>query len=251
MVTSRCQVSASDVACEHQLTTIKDSGSDRNVAYEVPIGDPPAGGWPAAIYYQGSFVAGSTAFTAQVSAPFGEANLALTIKALLDQGFAVIAPDASGGGFWETNIPPYSISWSGSPDDVFITNLLGAVASGTFGPLDPTHLYAMGISSGGFMTSRMAVSYPGKFRALADHSGSYATCSIVCAVPTPLPADHPPTLFLHGDLDAIVPLSSIQPYLDDLQQEGHQVQYVSDHDGGHEWLPEGATAIPAWFAAHR
>jgi predicted esterase len=100
------------------------------------------------------------------------------------------------------------------------------------------------------MTSRMAVSYPGKFRALADHSGSYATCSATCMVPTPLPANHPPTLFLHGDTDTIVPMSAVQPYLDALMTEGFDTQLVTDVDAGHQWLPQGAQAIPAWFDSH-
>jgi dipeptidyl aminopeptidase/acylaminoacyl peptidase len=179
-------------------------------------------------------------------------DLTLTIKALLDGGYTVVAPDTSGNGstFWDTNIPPYAQAWSGCPDDVLMKNLFTALSGGALGPVDGARLYAMGISSGGFMTSRMAVSYPGRFRALVDHSGSYATCSDICVVPTPLPSDHPPTLFLHGDLDAVVPLSAIQPYLDALTAEGHETKLVTDPSAGHQWLSEGPQAIPAWFDAH-
>ncbi|MGH7295157.1 MAG: extracellular medium-chain-length polyhydroxyalkanoate depolymerase, partial [Polyangiaceae bacterium] len=245
---SRCQISASSATCEHQSTTV----SGRPVAYETPLGSPPASGWPAVVYFQGSFVPGTDAFAAASSAPFGQYDLTRTVAALLDDGYAIVAPDASSDGtsYWETNIPPYESSWAGCPDDVLMQALLAAVAAGGFGPIDPAHLYAMGISSGGFMTSRMAVSYPGEFRALVDHSGSYATCSATCAVPTPLPGGHPPTLFLHGDADQVVPLSAIQPYLDALTAEGHEAQLVTDPDAGHQWLPEGPQVIPAWFDAH-
>lgn len=249
---SRCQIGSNAITCDHATTSINDSTADRDVAYEVPLGTAPASGWPAVIYYQGSFVTGTSAFGAQVGAAFGEYNLTLTIKALLDGGYAVIAPNAAmmGSTFWETNVPPYSTSWAGSPDDVLVTHMLAAIGSGTFGTIDSSRLYAMGISSGGFMTSRMAVSYPGVFRALADHSGSYATCSAICVVPTPLPADHPPVLFLHGDTDTIVPASAVQPYFDDLQAQGIEAQLVTDPNAGHEWLAAGATAIPAWFTSH-
>jgi predicted esterase len=130
-------------------------------------------------------------------------------------------------------------------------NLFKASEAGNFGPINRGRLYAMGISSGGYMTSRMAVSYPGKFRALADGSGSYATCSSTCTVPTPLPTDHPPTLFLHGDADNIVPMSTVQSYVDALRAEGHEVKVVTDADAGHEWLVEGPAAIPASFDLHR
>ena len=245
---SRCQVSAASITCQHELTTL----AGRSVAYETPLGAAPPGGWPAVVYFQGSFVPGDAAFAATASAAFDQYDLTRTVAALLDGGYAMIAPDASANGtsFWETNVPPYSAAWSGCPDDLLVQALLAAVAQGQLGPIDGARLYAMGISSGGFMTSRMAVSYPGKFRALVDHSGSYATCSATCAVPTPLPADHPPTLFLHGGADTVVPLAAIQPYLDALTAEGHEAKLVSDADAGHQWLPEGPAVIPAWFDSH-
>jgi len=244
---SRCVVDASGVTCEHQVTTV----SGRTVAYASPLGAAPPAGWPAVLYFQGSFVAGDTGFAAVPSAQFGMYQLTLTIKALLDRGYAVVAPDASGGSVWETNVPPYAQSWSGCSDDVLMQGLFSAMDSGGLGHVDSTHLFAMGISSGGFMTSRMAVSYPGRFRALADHSGSYATCSTLCNVPTPLPSDHPPILFLRGEKDTLVPGSSVTPYLDALGAEGHVAKLVTDPDAGHEWLAAGRTAIPDWFDAHR
>jgi poly(3-hydroxyoctanoate) depolymerase len=250
---SRCTVTPPDIECPSQQIALSDSTADRAVTFATPLGSPPSAGWPAVVFFQGSFVPGHTAFAAAESDSFGRYELTLTVKALLDDGYAVLAPDASSNGseFWETNIPPYAESWSGSPDDVLMNNLFDAMSKGAFGPIDPTHLYAMGISSGGFMTSRMAVSYPGKMRALADHSGSYATCSATCSVPTPLPSGHPPTLFLHGAADDVVPLSAIQPYLDALTSEGYEAKLVTDPDAGHEWLPEGPSAIPVFFDAHR
>lgn len=128
--------------------------------------------------------------------------------------------------------------------------LFEAVATGKVGPLNGTRLFAMGISSGGFMTSRMAVSYPGKFRSLAVHSRSYATCGATCTVPRPLPADHPPTLFLHGGSDSVVPVSAMESYRDALAAEGHVVDSVVDPSAGHEWLATGPSAIRSWFDAH-
>jgi predicted esterase len=69
-------------------------------------------------------------------------------------------------------------------------------------------------------------------------------------VPTPLPANHPPTLFLHGDADTVVPMSSLQPYVDALTSKGHEVKLVTDADAGHEWLRAGPNAIPSWFDSH-
>jgi poly(3-hydroxybutyrate) depolymerase len=245
---SRCTIVGDAITCEKQTTTL----NGRTVTYSVPVGVAGASGWPAVLYFQGSFVPGDTAFAAHASDTFGRYQLTLTIKALLDRGYVVIAPDAAANGnsYWETNIPPYAIQWQGCDDDLLMQAILASIAHGDFGHVDTSHLYAMGISSGGFMTSRMAVSYAGKFRALADCSGSYATCGAVCSVPTPLPSDHPPTLFLHGDADNVVPMSIVQPYLDALNAEGHETKLVTDGDAGHEWLRAGPDVIPSWFDSH-
>jgi len=244
---SRCERTDATLTCTSRTTTL----AGRTVTYELPLGAPPAAGWPSAIYYQGSLVPGGRSFAATEGAPLGQFELTETVAALLDGGYAVIAPDAEGDGTlaWETNVPPCASHWSSCSDDAVVLALLAATADGTFGPLDPARRYAMGISSGGFMTSRMAVSYPGAFRALAIASGSYATCSATCSVPD-LPADHPPTLFLHGDADPLVPLATMTPYRDKLLATGHVADSVIRTGAGHEWLPEGKTAIPAWFDGH-
>jgi poly(3-hydroxyoctanoate) depolymerase len=245
---SRCTATADAITCVHASTTI----ASRTVTYAAPLGSEPAAGRPAVVFFQGSFVPGSAAFSATKADAFGAYALTRTIAALLDRGYVVIAPDAASNGttFWQTNIPPYATSWPGCADDMLMQGLLAAISGGGFGTVDPHRLYAMGISSGGFMTSRMAVSYAGKFRALVDHSASYATCGQTCLVPTPLPADHPPTLFLHGDGDNVAPISIVRPYLDALLAEGHEAKLVTDPDAGHEWLAAGELAVPDWFDSH-
>ena len=250
-LTSRCQATASSVICSQHELSLTALFVPRKVTFEVPLGTAPAAGWPVAIFYQGSFIAGSQMFTADRGDAFGKYQATLTIKALLDAGYAVLAPDALLGGatFWQTNIPPWSLLWTTSSDHAFLVAILQAIRGGRFGALNPDRLYALGISSGGFMTSRMAVSYPGLFRALAVHSASYATCSAVCVVPG-LPADHPPTLFLHGLLDPIVPLPTMESYRNALQRDGHEVETVINKTASHQWLPEGAQAVRDWFDRH-
>jgi poly(3-hydroxybutyrate) depolymerase len=112
-------------------------------------------------------------------------------------------------------------------------------------------LYATGISSGGYMTSRMAVSYAGMFRALAIASASYATClGAVCSVPSVLPGDHPPTLFLHGTIDTIVPIETMRPYHERLEAQGIATDVDEDPTAGHQWLDDSPERITAWFEAH-
>jgi len=248
---SRCEVTTSSVTCSRRELSLTALLVPRAVSYEVPLGTPPKAGWPVVFFFQGSLFPAALAFSGDKGSLFGQYNLALTVKALLDAGYAVMAPNALLGGttFWQTNIPPWSLLWNTSSDHAFLMAIWKAMRDGKFGPLDSSRMYAMGISSGGFMTSRMAVSYPGTFRALAINSASYATCSALCLVPS-LPADHPPTLFLHGGLDALVPLPSMESYRDALMRDGHEVKTVIDRTAGHEWLADGVRAIPEWFATH-
>ena len=199
--------------------------------------------------YQGSFTPSSEFFSASTSDAFGAYDEAQTVSELLAAGFAVVAPDTDGGGstFWDTNVPPWDASWSGLPDDVFLQVLFSAMRGGQLGALDMGSLYAMGISSGGYMTSRMAVSYPGEFKALVIESASYATCAgAVCVVPS-LPSNHPPTLFLHGLLDTIVPIATMQEYRTALQGDGVSTCEIIDQLAGHEWIPEAPGPVVAWF----
>lgn len=101
------------------------------------------------------------------------------------------------------------------------------------------------------MTSRMAVSYPGRFVALAIMAGSYATClGPQCNPPDSLPDDHPPTLMLHGGADTTVPIGSARKYETLLLSEGVETRFVENASAGHEWLPSAPGEITAWFEDH-
>jgi poly(3-hydroxybutyrate) depolymerase len=270
--TSRCIMNASSVVCTQQTYTITTpAGSDheagttfpsyqRIVHYQVPLGTAPAAGWPTVFMFQGSFLSAGLSFSATSSEDFGMYYQTELIKYLLDAGYAVLAPEALAGGetYWQTNISPYYDAWEGSPDDLLIEAMFADVASGVFGPLDSSTLYATGISSGGYMTSRMAISYVGKFKALAIESGAYATClsgdlaetGQPCTVPA-LSATHPPTLFLHGDTDTIiVPINTVQIYEAALKKAGVTYNEVDDPSAGHQWIPEAPAAVLAWFQAY-
>lgn len=101
------------------------------------------------------------------------------------------------------------------------------------------------------MTSRMAVSYAGRFRALAIESGSYASClGPLCVVPSVLPADHPPTLFLHGGADTTVPIATAQDYYRKLQAQGIEAKFVEAPAASHQWLDTAPEDVTNWFLAH-
>lgn len=191
--------------------------------------------------------------------PFGVYYQVKVIQALLDNGFTVIQPaahyQAPIGYFWDTNV-----GWVGSEDQQLIPALIAAVASGAFGSADLAHVYATGISSGGYMTSRMAnefASLPGQldpsrpFRAIAIESASYESCSgSLCVIPTPLPSTHPPTLFLHGLADTIVPIATAEAYDDVLKAQAIPERFVIDATASHQWIAAAPSEVLSWFQHH-
>ncbi len=250
---SPCVATETSVECPYLTTTLTVGALSRNVYSKAPSGDVPDGGWPAVIGFQGSYVGAANMWHGQAGESFGALYQTQTLSTLLEAGYVVLTPEVKGAGatFWDTNVPPYAGDWESSTDHQFMVAIFAAIKAGTFGSVDSAQLYAMGISSGGYMTSRMAVSYPGTFRALAIASGSYANCGgPICNIPLPLPSDHPPTLFLHGEKDLIVPIATMTRYRDALDTLGVTTQTVTNPQKGHEWLPEAPAAVRDFFKAH-
>ena len=253
---SRCTVDPTTATCTHETLTVP-TGSllpARDVHYQVPLGTAPAAGFPAVIAFQGAAVSAELTWTGHITDLYGLYNQTLVVAALLDAGYAVITPEAGsdGLGYYDTNVPPYATFWDTSPDHQLMLGVFATIEAGGFGPIDASRLFAAGFSSGGYMTSRMAVSYPGRFRALAIHSASYATCSgAVCLIPTALPTDHPPTLFLHGALDPIVPVATMQAYEAQLSAQGIATHVVVDAALAHQWIPVAPAEVLAWFELAR
>lgn len=248
-VPSRCKVTDKSVSCTHVVTRLVAGTAARDVYWQTPATPPPAGGYPVVVLYQGAYFGPSITWSELTpSTAFGGFHQGRLQAMLLDSGFTVIAPEAAAGVAWQTNSAvPYELS----TDKDVIDKLLAAIEKGEFGPANMMRLYATGLSSGGYMTSRMAVSHRGKFRALAIQSASYATClGAVCSVPSSLPADHPPTLFLHGALDATVPLSTAERYYDKLVAAGFETNKIVDDTAGHEWLAVAPVRITEWFVNH-
>lgn len=249
---SRCTSTATSISCSSQTAWIDSGGAgQRKVVFQVPAGSAPSTGWPVALLFHGSLVRVS-GFTYASDAPFGGYHQGELIRALLDNGYAVIAPNAlTAAEAWQTNDLQYAEDYAASNDQLFFNNLFKAMNAGRFGKLDPARWYATGISSGGYNTSRMALSFPDRFKALAIQSASRATCvGARCQVPQMLPADHPPTLFLHGMADRVVPWSSMQPYHDGLLYQGVETALHSEADGGHEWFVASPAKILDWFQHH-
>ncbi|MEQ1506524.1 MAG: prolyl oligopeptidase family serine peptidase [Myxococcota bacterium] len=242
-----CEAKATSLSCAHEVTKV----DDRRVLWQAPDGEAPADGWPVAILFQGSLFPAETYWSSPKYAPFGAYHQVELTRDLLDAGYLVLTPEALGAGLtcWNTNLPGWSGNWESSPDFDLMTALFDAVADGTFGPADPTDWVAAGISSGGYMTSRVANTWPDRFRAVAIASASWETCAgPVCSVPDDAALDaHPPTLFLHGKLDPVVPIVTMWPYQERLAEAGVDTAVEIAPLGLHAWSDDAPAAILGFF----
>merc|ERR1712107_975265 len=172
---SRCNQTDDTISCSYRTVTMP--GVGRQVFFQTPLTPPPATGYPVVFLFQGSFAHASLFWSADkkgLDKVFDAYAQTEVVKSLLDAGFVVLTPDAPEGLFWQTNIPPYDVDWKGCSDDRFMLEMFDHIQNETtFGRCDFSHLFASGISSGGYMTSRVAVSLVDYFRAVVIESGSY------------------------------------------------------------------------------
>jgi len=252
--TSRCTTTFAVITCEKNTTWVLAAGELRQVHWQTPIGTAPAGGWPTVMMFQGSLFSGELNWSAWPGLPFGAYYQTQVLQRLLDNGYAVITPEAhlAGATFWDTNNPLFAYHWSGSPDDQLMKLLFQKIDSGQFGPLNGTKMFATGISSGGYMTSRVTLAYPSRFRAVAVQSASYATCSgPLCSVPWTVPTTHAPTLLLHGGIDLVVPIGTMYSYDRALRRSSIADRVVVDPWAGHQWLRVAPNEVLSWFNRYR
>lgn len=127
-----------------------------------------------------------------------------------DRGDAfVLAPDgnvdSSGRQFW--NADDFCCDFDGrNPDDV---GYLGGIVDEALAswPIDPSRVYAIGHSNGGFMAYRMACERADLFAAILSLAGN--SVNVPCEPAQPLSVLH-----VHGDGDDVVPYAGAQPSVD-------------------------------------
>ncbi len=231
----------------HEMRLFPGSKNQRDVLWQIPQGEAPSKGWPAVLLSQGSWF--PVEFSRPSYLPFGGFNEVKLIRELLDHGFAVIAPRATLNVGWITNMPHGE--YEKTADYQVLSEVLRLIGSGGFGRIDADSLYATGISSGGYNTSRLVLTFPGAFRAIAIQSGSYADClGPLCGMPDTLPEAHPPTLFLHGQKDIAVPVSTAKKFHNYLKREGVETEMIVDPEARHAWIDAAPVAIRQWFSTH-
>ncbi len=242
---SECESGPLSLSCPaHHVVVL-----ERDIYFSAPSSRPPSEGYPVVMLFQGAFVAAGTFWDAPRLAPRGMAHQVELTRELLEAGFLVLTPETLGEGLtaWNTNLPQWVDDWDSSPDALLMEAIFACLEEGLFGPVDLSRVHAGGISSGGYMTSRLAIRWPERLASVVVASGSYATCAGgLCDVPETLDPAHPTTLFLHGALDLIVPRATMEDYADALELAGVEVEKEIAWAGGHGWRSDAPRHIRKW-----
>lgn len=162
--------------------------------------------------------------------------------------------------------PPASSKWMTDSLDAKIAGAvmdeIGKGRDGIFGAdLDTSKVHAVGFSSGGFMTSRMAATYGTKLASVAMHSSGYFWCptgadDLTCHEPLPtlepyfLPDRHPPALLMGCNADQYVDRSVTSQYHARLQRNGVATEMPDADCESHGWSPSAVAHITAFFKKH-
>ena len=110
---SRCTTNGAMLTCTSHAVQL----GGRTVTFEVPLGAPPAAGWPAVVLLPGLLRPRLRCIRGRDERRLRAILADATVKALLDDGFAVIAPNAlaNGSQYWQTNVPPYAANGMAAP----------------------------------------------------------------------------------------------------------------------------------------
>lgn len=256
-------------------------GTDNDTDNDTGGGNGPGATWSAPFTKPGDF---------------GGWYQVATVVALVNAGYTVIQPAArfqclfgSCGNFWDSNVGRWGNT--AGTDKPLVNALIAQIQPGTttFGAIDINHVYATGISSGGYMTSRMANEFAGginsnstvkstslPFRAGAIQSASYQTCSATCPpFLINLKTNHAPTFFLHDPADPTVDFATMTNYRNKLNTQfpGGNPAYTvngvpetftllddrltgdAPPSPGHQWSSnltgDSSNLILQWFNSHR
>jgi poly(3-hydroxybutyrate) depolymerase len=174
------------------------------------------------------------------------------VKMAIDQGYAIIAPEAL------SPFCPAFKQWDfreNSSDIGFFDDIFKWI--GLREDLDSERIYVIGISVGGFMASRLAHHYGSDIKAVAIHSAGNA--DNVVAVPQScfmqynynlsyIKPDHARTLLIHGTNDTIVPFEMSLYYYYSLKQGGRGAVLVPQLGEDHYWFDTYNGVILGWFS---
>lgn len=181
----------------------------------------------------------------------GESDQNSFVEMAIKNGFFVVAPDSSS---------PYcqrAKQWDYTPSSTDFP-LFEEMMKWLKYNIGTQEIFVVGISSGGFMTERLANKYSAHIDGVVIHSaGSYDNAVLntsgVCGVSfntTAIPqvsSDHPRTYMLHGEKDNIVKFEIGEILANQLKSRGIEVEFYKNPLGKHQWFKEKNQPILDWL----
>lgn len=226
----------------------------RKVKLLKPDKEAPEGGFPVVLMSHGS-LAPHQAYRPQeinvlggsVELPFGGYNEARLVHGLLESGYAVMFLEAELSMVWTTNGPLVRHLPQLTSDHYFLRKLVQVINNGEIADVNPAMKFALGISSGGYNTSRLAHEFPEEFEAVViQAAGQMKNLGPIFTATSDVAANHPATLFMHGAMDTIVPINPALEYYNALKAADVE-SYFGIFDGGHAWNDEAPSMIANFF----
>lgn len=170
-------------------------GGDRPVTLKVPTGASGGGTYPLLVVLHGY---GASGFVQQAFFHVNGLAMADTAFVLAPDGLT----DSMGKPFW--NADPACCDFDHTnPDDVgYIGGLIDDVLAAWDGTIDPTQVYVLGHSNGGYMAYRMACERADVIAGIGVLAGDASSDPAACMPSRPVSVLH-----MHGTVDDMVPFS--------------------------------------------
>lgn len=163
---------------------------ERPASYTLPDNYDAAKSWPVVLVLHGF---GASGF-------IQDAYLGISAQGT-ERGFITLTPDGTlnpqGQRFWNATAACCDFWGSGVDDVSYLLGLLDQTAE--FFNVDPTRVYLVGHSNGGFMSYRLACEAPERFAGLVSIAGSSFLKAEACQ-----PAETVAVLQVHGTLDGTI-----------------------------------------------
>ena len=225
----------------------------RAVRFQTPPGPPPLGGFPTALLLTGSGFSARTYFYNDGTKHFGADVQPYITKMLLENGFAVVAPENLIEATAFDPNTPLGLLGQASPDHQFMEKLFAEIDKGNLGPLSRRDLSPVGLSSGGFETSALLESQAARMPrgGVVCSAGHYLGTPWDAYAPRDLPSNHGGVLLLHAKDDGLVPFNKADAYAKALRARGVFAEVVAAEHGGHGWPPNAPELIRKFLLRDR
>ncbi len=230
-----------------QIRNLEEFGQSRKIRVLTPKSPRPENGHPVVLLSHGFKFPHK--ITRSKDAPYGGYHEARLIHGLVEKGYAVVLMEAEFDWAWFSNGIAARHLYYLTSDYHYLKETINWINKGKLKDIDRDTKFAIGISSGGYNTSRLANQFPHEFQAVGIHSSGYM--KNIGNVPLfnnlgKINPNHPPVLFMNGVNDDTVPLMPTMAYFKKLKEQRTDAT-MALFDGGHEWNEKNVEVYLEFF----